>query len=102
MTDTDKKFYTGKNDRAFKELMLKEGNIDILKWFLESILKVKINKIDVQMQERNTGNLKVRRKTVDALLTTDQGKIQIEVNANNKDYIRPRNMAYIPIRHISL
>lgn len=89
------KFYTCKYDRAFKEIMLNEENKDILKWFLESILKVKIKEIEVKTVERNSGNLKIKRKILDALLKTNIGKLQIEVNSNNENYVHPRNMAYI-------
>lgn len=32
-----KKFYTCKYDRAFKEIMLKKDNIELLKYYLEYI-----------------------------------------------------------------
>ena len=95
ITIEKEKFYTCRYDRAFKEIMLDEKNTDILKWLLESILKLKIKTIEVKTVERNTGNLGVRRKILDALLTTDIGKVQIEVNSNENDYMYPRNMAYI-------
>ena len=91
----EKKYYTCRYDRAFKEVFLKEKNKDLLKDLLELILDVKINGIVLNPNERNTGNLDIRRKTYDALLTTNIGKIQIEVNANNENYVRPRNTAYI-------
>ena len=91
----DNKFYTCRYDRPFKEIMSKESNKDILKVIIESILKVKITDIIINNIERNSGNLRVRRKYLDALLTTNVGKIQIEVNAFNKKYVHPRNTAYI-------
>lgn len=91
----EEKFYTCRYDRAFKEIMLNEKNTDILKWLLESILKLQIETIEIKTVERNTGNLSVRRKVLDALLTTNIGKVQIEVNSNENDYLYPINMAYI-------
>ena len=91
----EEKFYTCRYDRPFKEIMLNENNKDILTWFLETTLKVKIKSIEVQTVERNTGNLNVKRKILDALLITNVGKIQIELNSNNADYVHARNMAYI-------
>ena len=91
----EKKFYTCKYDRPFKEIFLKEQNKDILKALLEQVLELKINKIDIKNIERNTGNIKIRRKYLDALLYTDQGKIGIEINSENKDYVKPRNMAFL-------
>ena len=75
--------------------MLKEKNKDILKKLLEHILKVEITDIEINNIEFNSGNLKIKRKHLDALLTTNEGKIGIEVNANNKSYVHPRNFAYI-------
>ena len=90
------KYYTCKYDRAFKEVFLKESNKDLLKGLLECVLKVNINDIVVKPNERNTENLQVKRKTYDALLNTDIGKIEIEVNANaEKEYVNPRNMSYL-------
>lgn len=89
------KFYTCKYDRTFKEVMLNKKNEDILKWFLEDILQVKIETMEINTIEMNTGNIHVKRKYVDVLLKTDVGKIEIKVNACNEDYVKPRNMAYI-------
>lgn len=75
-----RKFYTCKYDRPFKEVMLKKGNEDILKWFLEDILKVKIENIEINTIEMTTGNIHIKRKYADVLLKTDVGKIEIEVN----------------------
>ena len=91
----EEKFYTCKYDKPFKEIMLKEENKDVLKKLLENILKIKIKEIEINNQERNTGNIKIRRKHLDALLTTNEGKIEIEVNTSNEKYVHPRNMAYI-------
>lgn len=89
------KFYSCKYDRAFKEVFLKERNKDLLKVLLESILKLKIKGIKLIPNELNEENLLVRRKTLDALIETDIGKIGIEVNSNNRPYVHLRNMAYI-------
>lgn len=88
----NQKYYTCKYDRAFKEVMLKEQNKNILKSLLELILKVKINEIEII----NSGNLQIKRKYFDCLLKTDVGNIGIEINSNGEEeYVRPRNMAYI-------
>lgn len=57
-------------------------------------LGVSIKEIIRENVERNTGNLSVRRKRQDILLTTNHGKIDIEMNACVKDYLHARNMAY--------
>lgn len=89
------KFYTCKYDRPFKEIMLKKGNEDLLRWFLEDILKINVKCIEINTIEMNTGNIYVKRKYADVMLKTDVGKIEIEVNACNGDYVHPRNMAYL-------
>ena len=94
-TTEEIKYYTCKYDRPFKEIFLKEKNKHLLKELLELILNLKIEDIKLSPTERNTGNLKVRRKTYDALLTTNIGKIELEVNGSNESYVHPRNMAYI-------
>ena len=91
----ENKFYTCKYDRAFKEVMLSKKNEELLKWFLEDILKVKIKEIEVQTIEMNNGNIHVRRKYADVMLKTNAGKIEIEINACSAPYVHPRNMAYI-------
>ena len=89
------KFYTCRYDRPFKEVILSKKNEELLKWFLEDILKVKIKSIEVNTIEMNNGNINVRRKYVDVMLKTNVGKIELEVNACCADYVHPRNMAYI-------
>ena len=89
------KFYTSKYDRPFKEIFLKEKNKDLLKSLLETILEIEINNIEIRPTERNNGNINIKRKTFDALVYTNNKKIEIEVNNNIKDYTRARNMAYI-------
>ena len=92
---TEEKYYIGKNDLAFKEIFLKESNKDLLKELLEYVLKEKIKEIQIKPNERNQDNVKIRRKYYDALVKTEKGKYDIEVNANQKDYLRPRNMSYL-------
>ena len=92
---TNTKFYTCKYDRPFKEIMLNKKNEELLKWFLEDILKVKVDSIDIHTIEMNEGNIHVKRKYADVILKTEVGKIEIEVNACNENYVHPRNMAYI-------
>lgn len=89
------KFYTCRYDRAFKEIMLNEKNKDILKSLLETTLKVKIEKLEIKPNERIMGNVNIKGKIFDVLVMTNIGKIQIEINANNEEYVHPRNTAYI-------
>ncbi len=91
----DNRFYTCRNDRAFKEVFMNEKNKDILKVLLESILKVEIREIKYLNLEKNVDNINIRRKHFDLHLDTNIGKIQVEVNAKLEDYTRSRNTAFI-------
>ena len=90
-----KPFYTCKYDKAFKEIMMKEENFEILKKVLESILEVTIEKIELQSLHIPTGNIHLKGKEVDLLVVTNQGKIEVEVNTYYNDYVRTRNFSYI-------
>lgn len=90
-----KKFYTCKYDRAFKKIMLKKDNIELLKYYLEYILNVEIKQIKINNVELINGNLNTRGKRLDLYLETNAGKINVEMNAENKNYVHPRNLAYI-------
>ena len=94
MTETTP-FYTCKYDKAFKEIMMKEENFEILKKVLESILEVTIQKIQLQPLHIPTGNIHLKGKEVDLLVVTDKGKIEVEVNTYYNDYVRVRNFSYI-------
>ena len=94
MTDTTP-FYTCKYDKAFKEIMMKKENFNILKKVLESILEVRIQKIQLQPLHIPTGNIHLKGKEVDLLVVTDKGKIEVEVNTYYNDYVRVRNFSYI-------
>ena len=89
------KFYTCKYDRAFKEVFMKEENKDILSCVLETILNVEIKEIKFLNLERNVDNVNVKRKHLDLYLETSIGKIQVEVNSSDRDYVRPRNTSYL-------
>lgn len=89
------KFYSAKYDRAFKEVFLKEKNKGMLKELLEKILNTKIYKLELKPNEQLSSNIHISEKRLDALLDTDIGKINIEINSENKSYVHPRNMSYI-------
>ena len=90
-----KPFYTCKYNKAFKEIMMKEENFNILKKVLETILKVRIQEIKLQPFNLNTGNIHIKGKEVYLLVITEQGKIEVEVNTYYNDYVRVRNFSYI-------
>ena len=89
------KFYTCRNDRVFKEIFMKEDNKDILIALLESILDIKIKDLKYLNLEKNVDNVKLRRKHFDFHVKTEEENIQIEVNSQMNDYVRPRNAAFL-------
>ena len=91
----DKKWYSGKYDRVFKEVMLNENNRDILKMLLEKILDIDIYDIELLNVESIIGNIHVKGKRLDLNLKTNIGKINVEVNSTNKDYVHSKNFSYL-------
>ncbi len=89
------KWYSGRYDRAFKEVMLKENNQDILKLLIEKILEIKIKDMRILNNERLKSNVHVKGQRLDLILSTDIGKINVEVNSHNEKYVHYRNMAYL-------
>ena len=74
---------------------MNEKNKDLLIYLLEGILKIKINEVEYLNLEQNVDNIYVKRKHFDLHLKTDIGRIQVEVNASDLGYVRPRNMSYL-------
>lgn len=90
-----KRFYTCRFDRPFKEVFLNPKNKDLLKALLELVLEIKIDRIEIRSTELLSGNIEVKDKRVGALVYAGNKKIEIEINSENRDYVRPRNMAYL-------
>ena len=74
---------------------MNEKNKDLLIYLLEGILKIKIKEVEYLNLEQNVDNIYVKRKHFDLNLKTDIGRIQVEVNASDLGYVRPRNMSYL-------
>ena len=70
---------------------MKEENKDLLTCLLQKVLGVTI----LDIVYLNLENIYVKRKHFDLFLKTDIGNIQVEVNASNLNYVKPRNMSYI-------
>ena len=90
-----KKFYTCKNDSAFKEIFGNIKNKKLLICLLERILQVKIDELTYLNVERNNNDLVTKRKRLDILVETNVGRINIEMNATSKEYLHPRNFCYL-------
>lgn len=91
----DYKWYSGKYDRVFKEVMLKESNRDLLTMLLEHILKIKINNITILNVEHLRSNIHIKNQRLDLYLETNIGKINVEVNSTYKSFTSYRNFSYI-------
>ena len=91
----EEKFYTCKKDRAFKEVFMKEENKELLIALLESVLDIKIKELKYLNLEKNTDNINIRSKRFDLHVKTNSENIQIEVNSQMHDYIRPRNASFL-------
>lgn len=91
----EKEFYTCKDDRAFKEVFMKEDNKDILIALLESVLDIKIEELKYLNLEKNVDNVNVRRKHFDLHVKTKTENIHIEVNSQMQKYVRPRNASFL-------
>ena len=92
--DSDK-FYTCKSDRAFKEVFLKKNDSEPLQALLELILEIKIDYLEIKKTELLSGNVNIKDKRVDVVVYAGNKKIDIEINSQDKDYVKPRNTAYI-------
>ena len=89
------KWYSGKYDRCFKEVMLKEKNKDLLKLLLEHILKVEIYDIKINNVEKLRENIHIKGMRTDLSLNTNIGYINLEINSNPEEYVHPRNFSYL-------
>jgi predicted transposase/invertase (TIGR01784 family) len=74
---------------------MKKENKDILIPLLELCLDVRIDDIEYLNLEDNVDLEKVRKKSYDLRLSTNVGRIQVEVNANIYQYSRVRQVAYL-------
>ena len=91
----DKEFYTCRYDRTFKEVFMKKENKDLLIPLLESILDIKIKELTYLNLEKNSDNVRLKRKHFDLHIKTENENIQIEVNSQMRDYVRCRNVSYL-------
>ena len=90
----DKPFFTARNDKVFKTILGSEDNKELLKLFLEKIIKEEIKELTFLKNELNINYPKERRKTVDLLVKTEKEFIYIELNNGYSDYLHMRNFCY--------
>ena len=90
----DYKYYTCRYDAAFKEVFIREDT-SLLKAFLEGVLKIKINYLEIKNSELNNDNIHIERKLVDTIVYTDNEVFNIEINTSLDDSVLVRNTCYI-------
>ena len=90
----DRKYYTCRYDAAFKEFFLTEDT-SLLQIFLENVLKIKINHLDIKNSELINDNVHVRRKLVDCIAYADEGVFNIEVNTSLDSSVIVRNTCFL-------
>ncbi len=86
---------TSIRDRIFKEIFHDERNKELLKVVIETCLKINIKGVRYIPTELPQGNYQIRGKTMDILLDTDKGKINVELNTRKSPYTNSRNFSYI-------
>ncbi|MGM9878655.1 MAG: PD-(D/E)XK nuclease family transposase, partial [Bacilli bacterium] len=88
-------FYTARYDAGFKNALGCESQKELLKYFLEKTLNLKIKELIIDLQELEKPNIKIKTKTLDVLVKTEEETINIEINNGYHDYLPIRNYAYI-------
>ena len=82
-------------DKFFKALFVNSKNEMILKTFLETYFKIKIENIKILNVELPVKKIKEKVKHVDVLVEIENKIINIEVNPIKNKNVIPRSMAYI-------
>lgn len=88
------KFYTAKYDRVFKTIFCNPDDLGLLQEFLQRILQIPINSIELLQPEFPVRNMMERVKTVDVLVKTNGKYIHIEMNTSYNQYLHYRNFNY--------
>lgn len=87
------KFYTAKNDKVFKAIMMR--NQKILKAIIESILKIEIDEILILNSELPITYVRSKKRIVDLLIKSKDKYINVELNPSFKKEHVYRNLTYV-------
>ena len=68
--------------------------MDLLLLQIFEVTGIKIDILNYSNVERNSDNIFTKRKTLDCLIDTELYSFNIEVNAKNAEYVKPRNTSY--------
>ena len=85
----------------FKAAFCMPGNEQILKEFIERILKRKFKTFKIISPELTKNNIYEKGKYLDVLIKTDNLFVNIEVNSHNYNGLSERNFSYIALVYAS-
>ena len=85
----------------FKAAFCTPGNEQILKEFIERILKRKFKTFKIISPELTKNNIYEKGKYLDVLIKTDNLFVNIEVNSHNYNGLSERNFSYIALVYAS-
>ena len=84
------------NDYVFKRVFAYEGNENVLKDFLEAILNIKINKIQIKNPEILRNYKKDKLGVLDIKVETDKEEIiDVEMQAKDEHNMEERSTTYL-------
>ena len=90
------------SDYVFKRIFAKEGNEDILKDFLEAILEIRINNVEVQNAELTKETIEDKLSVLDIKAKLDNDKIvDVEIQVKDERNIEHRSTFYLTKMHAS-
>ena len=88
----EKKLYTSMNEAVFYYCI---GNNPLLaKIFIEQVIKKKIHKLEMKNPKLLKDYIKSKERTLDYLVLTDEGYINIEINNYYEDWRINRDITY--------
>ena len=90
-----KEFYKISRDAMFKSIFCKEENWNILEKLIEEVINEKVKIINLSVPELPKDRITMKGKTLDVLVKTAKGEVNIEINSETTDYLRRRNASYI-------
>ena len=85
----------------FKAVLCTPGNEQIIKEFIERILKRKFKTFKIISPELTKNNIYEKGKYLDVLIKTDNLFVNIEVNSHNYNGLSERNFSYIALVYAS-
>ena len=97
----EKKFYTARYDIVFKNIVLSKSGKKILKGIIETVLKKKIDSIEIINSELKKSKYREKGKTVDLLVKSEGKLINIEINNYVANYLRERNLSYLASNYVT-